>query len=154
MRRKSALAAAAWSLLFAVPSFYWAAGGEFGTGTIAADVTEALGSASKDWVVALTGVLKVALGAFALSFMLDETPLPRRVRLTGGWLVALGLILYALTSFAGHVLMLFGLDNIPQALGRTAVYWHTFFWDPYWLLGGVLFWMTVHAYARDGANEY
>lgn len=149
MRRTAALAAAAWAVLFAVPSFYWALGGDFGTGTIAADVDEALGAAAEAWIIGLTGVLKLALAALALSFLVDDLPVPRRSRVALGWLVALALGLYGIANFAGHALMLAGLDDIPPALGRTAVHWHTFFWDPYWLLGGVLFGLAVHGHGHD-----
>jgi len=33
-----------------------------------------------------------------------------------------------------------GISSIPDLLGSmTAVRWHLLFWDPFWLLGGILF---------------
>ena len=135
-------------MLFAVPSFYWALGGDFAEGTIAADVDEALGSAAEPWVVAVTGVTKLLFAAFALSFVWLAPDPYRRARTTAGVVLGAGLALYGMANFAGHLVMLTGVDDVPEALGRTAVYWHTFLWDPYWVLGGVLFLMAVRRFAR------
>jgi hypothetical protein len=47
-----------WAFVFAIPSFYWAAGGSIAEKTIAADVDQALGTLSEPWIVATTGVAK------------------------------------------------------------------------------------------------
>ena len=88
------------------------------------------------------------MAGFALSFAQPETPvLSRRTRAITGFALAAGLGVYGVTSLAGRVLMLTGLDEIPPALGRTALYWHTFFWDPVWIIGGVLLGLAVRRFA-------
>jgi hypothetical protein len=120
-----ALATAVWAILFAVPSFYWAAGGTFATGTIAADLEGSLGPASEPWVIALTGFGKLLLAAFAVTFAMVPLAKLRHPRMVTGYTVAGALVLYGAASLAGHLLMLSGLDAIPASLGRTALYWHT-----------------------------
>jgi hypothetical protein len=35
--------------------------------------------------------------------------------------------------------MALGAIDTPDALGTTALPWHLALWDPFWLVGGVLF---------------
>ncbi len=32
-----------------------------------------------------------------------------------------------------------GVIGLLAGLGRTSAYWHLVFWDPWWLIGGLLF---------------
>jgi Protein of unknown function (DUF3995) len=137
---RPALAVTAWAFLFAIPSFYWAAGGSIGEDTIAADVEEALGALGEPWFVALTGVAKVMAGLLPLALIL--VPLDHAPRRVLGLLIALigaGMIVYAAANFLQHGLMLLNAIDTPDSLGRSALHWHFFFWDPWWLLGGALF---------------
>jgi hypothetical protein len=52
---------------------------------------------------------------------------------------AAGMVVYAVTNFFQHGLMLLDVIETPDSLGRSALHWHFFFWAPWWLLGGVLF---------------
>lgn len=135
-------------MLFSLPSFYWALGGATGISTIAADPDAALGAAAEPWVVGITGVLKLALGVFALSF--DAAWLPaywRKPHIVIGWLVAGLLILYGVTGGLDHLAMVSGFRSTPETLGEYAARWHLFFWDPVWLLGGGLLGLAVRSYA-------
>ena len=144
-----ACAAAAWAFLFAIPSFYWAAGGSIGEDTIAADIEQALGALGEPWFVALTGVAKVIVGLLLLALVLvplDNTP--RRTLTLGVGLIGVGMIAYAVANFLQHGLMLFDAIDTPDSLGRSALHWHFFFWDPWWLLGGVLFIVAARSARR------
>jgi hypothetical protein len=126
--------------LFAIPSFYWAAGGSVGEETIAAEVDEALGRLSEPWIVALTGAAKIVAGLLPMVLLL--VPLDSRSRRGLAVVVALigiGLIVFAVANLLQHGLMLLDIIDTPSPLGRMALHWHFFFWDPWWLLGGVLF---------------
>ena len=87
-RRKAwaAYAACGWAFLFAAPSFYWAAGGTVGIGTLDPGIT----AMSRDpWFVALvwaTGVAKVLAGLLALALVRTwGQRIPRWILLAGAW---------------------------------------------------------------------
>ncbi len=112
--------------------------GRSGGETIAADVDE-LGL-SDPWLLAGTGVGKVLGGVFALALVRSwGRAIPRRLLLGAAWSAATLLIVYAVANFVDHGLMEAGVRHIPEALGSHAVRWHLLLWDPWWLLGGVLF---------------
>lgn len=56
--------------------------------------------------------------------------------------------LYGGASWVQEGLMVFGVIHIPAGLGRTAALWHVLLWDPWWLLGGILFILTASTYGR------
>jgi MFS family permease len=145
-------AACAWALLFAIPSFYWAAGGGVGTHTIAADVEE-LGL-SDPWVLASTGAAKVLGGVLALALVRPwGRKIPRKLLLALGWGAAALLILYAGANFVDHGLMEAGVRDIPEALGSEALRWHLLLWDPWWLLGGILFALATKQFQSRTAGS-
>lgn len=131
--------AAAWALVFAALSFYWAAGGGIALKTIARD-PDAVGWAGDPAVVAATGVLKMAAGvvALALAWRSDGSK-PRRGLVAGTLAAGVLLALYGVASLVDHVLMLTGVRDIPELLGERAAWWHALLWDPWWILGGALF---------------
>ena len=44
--------------------------------------------------------------------------------------------------------MALGALDIPADVGRAAVAWYIFLWEPIWLLGGLLFLATARAAPR------
>jgi hypothetical protein len=64
------------------------------------------------------------------------------------WSAAALLIVHAVANLVDHGLMEAGVRNIPEALGSDAVRWHLLLWDPWWLLGGVLFAVAAWQYRR------
>jgi Protein of unknown function (DUF3995) len=141
-----AYAACAWAVAFALPSFYWAAGGSIGAEPIAADVEKA--GLSNPAVLAITGILKLLAGMVALALArrwggrLSRRLLGVAASGAGGLFVV-----YALANFVDHGLMQSGARGVPEALGRYALHWHLLLWDPWWLLGGVLFLATARTLA-------
>lgn len=138
-----AYAAAAWAFVFALMSFYWAAGGTLGVNTLGEGML-ALALARDPELLTLTwitGVLKVIAGLVALALVQKwGSAIPHRLLLLGAWGAGLLFILYAAANFVQHGLMAAGANDIPALLGSmAAVRWHLFFWDPFWLLGGLLF---------------
>lgn len=134
----AAYAACTWALLFALPSFYWAAGGEVGMHTIARNPDE-IPLINDPFVVFATGVLKVLGGLLALALVqLWGSPFGRWPRLAAR-AAGVGFILYGGALLTQHGLMLTGAVDTPDALGTTAARWHFWLWDPWWLLGGILF---------------
>lgn len=142
-----AYAAFVWALLFALMSFYWAAGGRLGLETLGEGFASAEFS-SDPTLIALTwvtGVLKLVAGVAALSLVQRwGAYFPWRLRLSGVWLAGVLFLLYAAANTAQHLLMLTGAMPVAQTLGSVeAVGWHLFFWNPFWLLGGILFIATA-----------
>ncbi len=56
--------------------------------------------------------------------------------------------LYGGASWIQEGLMIAGVITIPAGLGHTTTLWHVMFWDPWWLLGGLLFIATAWSYSR------
>ncbi len=144
MTRMLALAAAAWSVLFAIPSAYWALGGTVGIETITDNLDEfrasvedglGMGLTTALWIIT---VLKLAGAVLAASFLVRDAPL-RRVRLAVAGVGGALTVLYGLANLVQHGLYATGVLERDQSEGNTALLWHLWFWDPFWILGGALF---------------
>jgi hypothetical protein len=137
--------------VFAAVSFYWAAGGTAGLDTLGKELErEALArEPSTIALVWLTGALKVLGAALAQALVQPwGRRLPRRLLLAAGWTVGLLLVAYAVANFVQHGLMEAGAVDTPRAFGSSAVTWHLVLWDPFWLLGGILFSVGAWRYGR------
>lgn len=135
-------AACAWALVFAAVSFYWAAGGTIGADTIGPALANLALARDPEFVAILwiTGALKLVAGLLALALVQRRGWfIPRWLLLVAGWGAGAGLILYGGASFVQHALMVAGTIAVPAGLGETAARWHLLLWDPWWLLGGLLF---------------
>jgi len=145
----SAYAACAWSLVFAAASFYWALGGTFLSRTQSPQILEL---AAEPWFVAfvwLTGLLKVLAGVLALSLVRGwGEAFPRWLRRAGVWSVSLVLTLYGGANLAARGLMALGVLETPASMRSAAATWHLILWDPWFLLGGVLFLASAWWYSR------
>ena len=144
-------AACVWALLFAALSFYWAAGGRVGEGTIGAAV-EGPALAREPWFVALlwiTAVLKLATAGLAFALARGPRWLPRYVLLFAGWGVAALLSLYGLANLVQHLLIATGVLAVPAGLGEAALPWHLLLWDPVWIVGGGLFTLASLGYSAS-----
>ena len=143
---RPAVAAAAWAALFALPSFFWATGANFGADTIAADPKSAFGAGAQPWALVVAGLLKLVVALFALSYLVRRLPVSFRLRFIASVIVSVGLLSYGLANLVGHVLMLAGVSGISPDIGEYAVRWHTFFWDPVWIMGGALYAFNAKAF--------
>lgn len=144
-------AACAWALLFAVMSFYWAAGGTAGAETLGEAITGPALARDPGFVALLwvTGVLKALGGLVALALVQPwDHAAPRWVLLTAAWAGGALAALYGGASMIQHGLMVASVIPIPTGLGATAARWHLFFWDPWWLTGGLLFLVAGWYYFR------
>jgi hypothetical protein len=144
-------AACAWALVFSLQSFYYAAGGTAGANTWPPSIVEPVLAREPLWVAIMwvTGALKVLLALLALALVWSRgRGLLRRLLLAGAWGATAFLGLYGLANLVQHGLMVAGVVGIPEGLGETAARWHLFLWDPYWLLGGVLFAVAARQYQR------
>jgi hypothetical protein len=65
-----------------------------------------------------------------------------------GWTTGAALTIYGAIGLAEFGLMALGAVDIPADVGRAAVAWYVFLWEPIWLLGGLLFLATARAASR------
>jgi uncharacterized protein DUF3995 len=135
-------AAAAWAFLFAATSFYWALGGRLGVETIGEAITgpALAGDTTILAIVWITGLLKVAAGVVALALVRPwGRRIPRWALLLAGWGASALFLVYGAANLIQDTLIVAGAIPTPAGLGAVAAHWHLFLWDPWWLLGGVLF---------------
>jgi len=149
-------AAFIWSIAFAALNFYWALGGTAGSATIGQAITDLANDPAFTIILWVTAVMKALLGLLALVLIRPPVRrIPRRVVLTFGWAAGIGMVLYGGASFIQHALMLTGAVHLPDGLGVTAARWHLALWDPWWLLGGILFVAVTWFAARmDGQGNF
>ncbi|MCQ6557245.1 DUF3995 domain-containing protein [Paenibacillus mendelii] len=132
-----------WSLLFAAMSFYWASGGMFGVSSLGEFIARQAVMRDNSFMllVWLTGVVKV-LGAVLLFGLLK--PWKSKIAAKG---------LYFAVVVGGAFLFLYGLLNwltvllasaqvLSMNIDRYSANWRLFFWEPFWMLGGVLYFVS------------
>lgn len=139
---RTALLAAAWAILFALMSFYWAAGGRVGLETLGTGFVGSDGQAPPDLITFtwITGFLKLVAAGIVLALVQPRGHRWYRLLRWGAGLAGSLFVLYALGNAVQHLLMLTGSLPVARTIGTLeAVRWHLFFWDPFWLLGGMLF---------------
>ena len=149
-----ALAAFAWSLVFALASLYWAAGGLTGGETLGVEIERLARERDPSFVAGLWAafVLKAIAAALALAFLRPPRRLPRRLVLVLGVATGAGITLYAVANLVQHALMATGAIATPDGLGSHAVAWHLALWDPFWLAGGLLFLLAALRATRAADN--
>jgi hypothetical protein len=129
----------AWCLAFALITFYWASGGMVGVRSLGGSIYQMALSGEESFlsIVRLTGYVKL-FGGFFLLLLLREWPEPIKKALY--YITLLGgafLFLYGLANFATLLLDWFELLNLP--LDDFSRKWRLLFWEPFWMLGGILF---------------
>jgi len=144
-------AAVVCALLFAVPSFYWAAGGKAGTDTIGRQAVESNWDTNPTvmTVVLVTAGLKALGGLLALALVRGwGRRFPRWMLPTAAWGAALVLTLYGGAQLTTQVLIKLGAIQIPDDVDWHAFAWHLYLWSPWFVLWGVLMGLTAWCYHR------
>lgn len=145
-------AAAAWALVFAVPSFYWGFGGHFLAETVSGQLASASWAEHRGLqaVVLVTGVLKLVGVVFALWLVRDSWPRARgRLVVRGGYVLSAILVLYGAVNVIGETLTQTGVVKASATVDWHALRWHLFVWDPYFVVWGVLLGLAVRHYASQ-----
>jgi hypothetical protein len=135
-------AACAWSVLFAAISFYWASGGDAGVGALAQSIQELARKRDALFVAEVwaTGALKLLAGVMALALVRPWGGIvPGRLLRIAVWAIGAILVLYGGSNLIQNVLIEAGVMGVPASMGAQAVRWYLFLWEPYWVLGGLLF---------------
>ena len=129
-------------LVFAAMSAYWAAGGRIGVETIGGTV-ESYGDEGGATFVALLwliAALKVLAALVPLTLAERWTiVVPRRLLRLATSAMGIGMVLYAGANFGARAIMAVGLIDTPESMHSAAARWHLYFWNPWWLLGGILY---------------
>lgn len=148
-----AYGACVWSLLFAAMSFYWAAGGTIGIDTQAPGIAALARERDPTFVAVLwvTGLLKLLCVPLALALVQPwGRVFPRRMLLTAVWAAGGVMVLWGgLNLCVGvgvAVLRVAGVVDPPE--DTSAFWWYLLLWDPWWILGGVLFLVAAWRYRR------
>ncbi|GAB3295090.1 DUF3995 domain-containing protein [Parasphingorhabdus pacifica] len=139
-----ARAAAVWAFAFAALSVFWALGGQLGLHPF----ETATPSTTLVVMNVLAATAKVALGLLALASISERVTWS----LLGValWTAALALLTYGAVGMLSNGLVIAGLVDLGGP--PTRFHWYfTLIWDPYFLLGGVLFLLTAvrHGKRRD-----
>ncbi|HEU5348830.1 MAG TPA: DUF3995 domain-containing protein [Ktedonobacterales bacterium] len=143
----AAYAACAWAMLFALMSFYWALGGDFGVNTLGSGVQSLAHDPGFIAVVWLTGIAKVLGGLFALTLVRPWMLwLPPTWKLALAWLAGIALALYGGIQLIIEGLVLSGVVLVSGQVDWEGLRWHVWLWDPWWLLGGILFLLAAWHY--------
>lgn len=144
-------AAVVWATLFGLMSLFWGGvglwgsdsliSGRFGAGIIGYAIEQQALDREPSFIALLwiTGILKLCLDLVALALVRPWGQRSRRLWRLAAWIAGVGMILYGAGNGIEHLLMWRDVIATPEGLGEQAVGWHLALWDPWWLLGGVLF---------------
>ncbi len=145
-----AYAACLWAFIFAATSFYWGAGGTLGLRTQSPQI---LALVDEPWFIVIlwaTGILKAAVGVLALALVRPwGRKFPRWLLFTAALGVGAFFALYGGANLSVRGLMALGLMETPESMRSAAARWHLILWDPWWLLGGVLFLLAAWQFRQS-----
>jgi hypothetical protein len=92
--------------------------------------------------------LKAGLGVVALATVKSGAQgIPRRLLLVVPYGLGIGMTLYGGLGLVADGLRLLGVLAVPPS-ALTSLRWHVFLWDPWWIVGGVLFFATARLAQR------
>jgi hypothetical protein len=149
----AAYGAAVLAVVYAVVSFYWAAGGTAGIGTLGGRLEELgrQGDPGVRWLAGVAGVLKVLGAVVALALVRPWGRVVPRWLLSGAaWAGAVVLVGYGALNVVVGGLVLGGVVEAPGAADRGALWWHVLVWDLWFLVWGVLLGVAAWRFGRDG----
>jgi len=150
----AAYAACGWAFLFAALSFFWAAGGRTGLQPL----EQAAASSGRVWIAInlSAGVLKALAGLMAVALVRSRGKrMYRKLLFVAAWVLGVGMCLYGGLGLVSDVLHVTGVISDPT--NRKWFFLYLVLWDPWWVLGGVLFvataWFARQRDVEDGASR-
>src|SRR5690348_2155958 len=134
-------------------SFYWALGGELGLNTLGQGVQALAHECGFVALVWLAGIVKVLGGLFALTLVRPWLLwLPPIGKLVLAWVGGAALALYGGVNLVVEWLLVIGAIHLRGVVVTEGIRWHAWLWDPWWLLGGILFLLAAWQYQRSLRN--
>lgn len=141
-----------WCGAFAALHVYWAVGGRVwlasSAGVDLATRRPALFVMAGLWGAALLLLLGAALSA-ALARGRPRGRL-QRVAVIAGWLV--GTVLLA-RGVVLQLVLVTDAGGVASSVGPSEVHWSLILWNPWFMLGGILFLLTAHRFGRLGRGR-
>ena len=130
--------AAAWALLFALLHVFWALGGSW---LLATSAGSALAEDRPAWfvVLGLWGVAVVLLAGSALGLALARPRTSGRATPLGAFLGCLAGALLLLRGVAVEVVLLTDTGDVAGNVGEAQTRMSLLLWNPWFVLGGLLF---------------
>jgi hypothetical protein len=150
-----AYAASIWAFVFAALSFYWAAGGMVGAETLGEGIARLAAARDNELIIVtwITGVLKVIAGLLALALVQRwGRVFPHWLLRLAAWSAGLLFLGYGIVNVIQHAMMIVDPSRIGELLGSVnAVRWHLALWDPFWMIGGLLFIAAAYTFGRESS---
>lgn len=130
-----------WTLLFALMSFYWAAGGMIGVKSLGGQIYQMALNREAGFipVVWATGVLKLGGVLLLIGLIRSESSRTKIRRWLSFTCIAAGIfmILYGVGNFI--TISLSTINVLDFDLDPYAIKWRLLFWEPFWVVGGVFY---------------
>jgi hypothetical protein len=146
-------AGAIWCFGFALMSFYWAVGGMAGTKSLGGVIYQKIlvreaGFIALVWV---TGFFKLFGGMFLLLLLKRWTLLINRIFYLLSLVGGIFIFLYGLANFITLLLSSIGLLSLQ--IDHYALKGRLLFWEPFWMLGVVLFILSAVHFNKVQKNS-
>lgn len=102
-------------------------------------------------MVWLTGFVKLGGGFLLLLLLKEWSNVANRLLTYGFLIVGLFFFLYGLSNFS--TLVLSGIGLLHLQVSGFALKWRLLLWEPFWMLGGVLFALSAISF-KQGLQRY
>jgi hypothetical protein len=148
-RNGFALAATVWGAIFTLVSVYWGLGGRIGVEQLGATIQDEVARGEAlFWLVFWLGATAKAVWT-AIGWALWRARRRIRPLLWLGWATGIGLTLYGGANWFSALAMQAGVIDVRAGIGEDALIWYVALWEPYWLLGGLLFLRATWRYQGE-----
>lgn len=122
---------------YALVSVAWALGSTWALDTVGGALETRAGSPALTALLWATVLLKLTAAGLGLAVVLPRIP-PRRPVVLAAWAAAVVLNVYGGALTLGGLLVQADVLHASQDADHYAMAWHTYFWDPWFLVWGLL----------------
>lgn len=112
--------------------------------TIGPAVADLASNPALTTILLITGLIIFIAGLLPLGLVQSwGRVLPRQIWWGAVWITGFSQLLRGVSFLLVHALEFTSSSEAAAGIGRTAALWQLLFWDPFWILGGVLFIVTA-----------